>query len=410
MSNSPTENKSILLTIFLTVFIDMLGITIIIPVIPALFFEPETAIFSTEVAKETRSLLYGLLIGVYPLMQFFGAPVLGAFSDKKGRKPMLMLTLIGTIIGYLLFATAIGLEWIGLLFFARMIPGFMGGKIAIILSSIADVSDNESKAKNFGLVGAAFGIGFIMGPMIGGILADSTVVSWFSHQTPFWFTAGLAMINFMLVYFTFPETLKTPQDKPITIFQGFKNIRKSFAKPKLRSVFSVVLLISSGFFFFTQFFAVYLISDFGFSEKDIGFLFGWVGVWLAITQAVFVRMLSKKYKPQQILMVTPLLVSMAVGLVLVPREYWMFFLVQPLIAIAYGMTNPNLTALVSIQASDEEQGEILGIQQSMNSLGQIFPPLIGGYLAGIATWMPIAAGSFLLFLAWVVFIFFFRKK
>jgi len=180
------KQKTPLATIFFTVFLDMLGLSVIIPVIPALFFDPDTQFFAAEVSQSTRSIMYGFIIAIFPLMQFFGAPILGAYSDRFGRRPMLQWSLVGALIGYLLFAYAISIQNIYLLFAARAIPGFMGGNISIIQSAIADVSLPKDKAKNFGLVGAAFGLGFIIGPLIGGVLADNSFVSWFTHSTPFY--------------------------------------------------------------------------------------------------------------------------------------------------------------------------------------------------------------------------------
>jgi DHA1 family tetracycline resistance protein-like MFS transporter len=160
------KKRKYLFLILLVVFLDLLGITIIIPVIPALFEGTDSSFQFYSV--EARSIFYGLLIGSYSVMQFIGAPILGAFSDKYGRRPILTISLIGAFMGYLLFGWAISMKIFWLLFVARMIPGFMGGNLAVIYSSLADISRQEDKAKNFGLVGAAFGLGFTIGPGIGG--------------------------------------------------------------------------------------------------------------------------------------------------------------------------------------------------------------------------------------------------
>ncbi len=401
------QQRSPLITIFLTIFIDMLGVGIIIPVIPALFFEPSSSIFGPEVTNTQRSVLYGLLIASFPFMQFFGAPVLGALSDRYGRKPVLTISLIGTLLGYLLFAYAILSKQIGLLFLSRMLPGFTGGNISVIYSAIADISRGKDRVKNFGLVGVSFGLGFILGPTIGGILADSTVVSWFDSATPFWFTAILTTVNLLFVQFAFPETLKEPQASRISIFSGIRNIGKSFTAPHLRLIFTVVLLLSMGFTFFTQFFSVYLIQVFEYTEKDIGFLYGWIGIWLALTQGVLVRRLAGQFRPTQLLLFSTLLLSLAVGSVLLPQAAWWFYLLCPLVAVAQGVTSPNMTATVSEKALEGEQGQVLGINQSMMSVGQIIPPLIAGYINAINENLPILIGSGLILLGWMVFAFVF---
>ncbi len=403
------QKRSPLFIIILTVFIDMLGITIIIPVIPSLFFEGNTSFFEPSFPEDARSLLYGFLISCYPLMQFFGAPILGALSDRHGRKPVLQISIIGSVIGYLLFGYAIVIKNIYLLFFARLLPGFMGGNISVVKSAIADISDDASKAKNFGLVGAAFGIGFILGPAIGGVLADSSVVSWFDHSTPFWFTAILATINLLLIYFIFPETLKEKRNEKISIFSGIKNIATSFQTPNLRVIFVVVLLLALGFAFYTQFFSVLLLQKFDYTEKNIGFLYGWIGLWLALTQGLIVRRMSGKVAPEKILKYSIMAVGVGIFIILIPDNDRWFYLINPCIAIAYGLTSPNMTTVISNQASAAKQGEVLGIHQSMLALGAAIPPLFAGYLNTLDENYPLMAGSLFIISAALVFIFVFQR-
>ena len=139
-----TEKTKIILIIFITVFLDMLGVTIVIPVIPALFFEADSLFFDVSFTMDDRSILYGLLVAAYPIMQFFGAPILGTLSDRYGRKPILSISLVGTLVGYLLFAYAILSANLWLLFVSRMIPGFMGGNIVIIMFLIVDIDDSNA--------------------------------------------------------------------------------------------------------------------------------------------------------------------------------------------------------------------------------------------------------------------------
>lgn len=410
MATTQRSTGSTLFTIFLTIFIDLLGIGVIIPVIPALFFEPTSNFFPPEVSVEQRSILYGFLIAAYPILQFFGAPMLGALSDRYGRKPMLSLSLVGTMIGYLLFAWAILSQNIWLLFISRALPGFTGGNIAIILSSIADVSDAKSRAKNFGLVGMAFGLGFILGPTIGGILADKSVVSWFNAATPFWFTAIITFFNILLVQFNFRETLLEKRSSNINIFSGFQNIGVAFQAPNLRAIFIVILLLSLGFSFFTQFFSVLLIQKFSYTEKNIGLLFGWIGIWLAITQGLIVRILSRYIESANIISFSIFALAVALGLLLLPDQSYWFYILNPLVAIAQGITAPNMTAVVSEQATPAQQGEILGINQSMQSLGQAVPPIIAGYINTISGSLPILTASLLIFAGWLVYMLIFRKR
>jgi len=403
MTKKPASNSKLLFIIFITAFIDLLGVGIIIPIIPALFYEGDGFLFNAF-SENNTAILYGFLLASYPLMQFFGAPVLGALSDKYGRKPILTIALIGTFLGYLVFAYGILNQNLWMLFLGRLIPGFTGGNISIVTSAIADISDRDSRTKNFGLIGMAFGIGFVIGPSVGGLLSDPTLVSWFDLHVPFVFTALLTVVNIVLVYFNFRETLVEKQHTKVNPLKGIENIFTSFLKPELRSVFSIVLLLSIGFTFYTNFFSAYLYKSFGFSTKDVGFLYGYVGIWLAFTQGFLVRVLSKKLKPKQVLVFSIPLLALGLGMILLPTKGWMFYMINPIIAVFYGLTFPNMTSLVSSQVDETMQGSILGINQSMNSFGQVLTISVGGFILAQGIHLPLIASSVVIFLAFIVFI------
>ncbi len=403
-----SSSKAPIGTIFLTVLFDMIGLGIAIPVMPSLLFDREAGFFPASVSDDYISIIFGFLIASYPLMQFFGAPILGNLSDRYGRKPILSLSLVGTAIGYFLFAVSIWKHDLILMFFSRMLPGFMGGNISIVYSALADVSKPEEKPRNFGLVGAAFGIGFIIGPTIGGILADPEIYSGFSYVTPFLFAAGLAVFNLFLVWRRFPETLRERKREPVYLFSGLINLAKAFRWEQLRTIFTVALLLSLGFAFFTQFFAVYLIQNFGYEQRDIGFLYGWIGLWLVITQGVIVRHLSSRFAAAQIISLSSFLLAMALGALLLPENSYWFYLINPFVAVFQGITAPNLTAVISNQVGSDRQGEILGIQQSMRSLGTAVPPIIAGWLNAMDSRYPLMAAMGITLLGWAVYFFLFR--
>ena len=402
------SKKAVLLSLFITVFVDMLGIGIVIPVFPMLFKDPHAGIFAQDVSIRTRFIIYGLLAGSYPLAQFFGAPLLGALSDRHGRKPMLILSLCGTFVGYVLFAWSVMQGSLWMMFGSRVLAGFMGGNIAIAFSSIADISDAKNKTKDFGLIGMAFGLGFILGPFLGGKLTDPNLYHGFNYSTPFVAASILAGINLFIVSFVYKETLKTKIHTVISVATGFKNVFRAFSMSDLRTIFLVMFILTFGFTSFTQFIQLFLNEKFSFTPSQVGNVFAFVGIWIAFTQGVLVRILSKRFAPRKVVRICMLVLGIALFVLVIPDQSWMLYFVFPFISVSQGMIGPNIMTIISGQAGPEAQGEILGINQSVQALAQAIPPIIAGFIVSVNIQLPILVASGCTLLAAIIFILFFR--
>lgn len=392
-----------ILAVFITVFIDMLGVGIIIPIFAPLIVRNEYGLMPLATSEATRNLTYGVLSATFAIFQFFGAPILGGLADKYGRKKILRFSLFGTFVGYVLFALAVHYRLLWLVFIARALPGFMGGNISIVLASLADISDPKDRAKNFGLVGMAFGLGFILGPFIGGTLGKIDLA------LPLWCTAALTLLNIVLVIIQFPETFVPSGSGTVSLLTGIRNVKRALKMKELDVVFLTLFLQAFGFSFFMQFFQVYLIKQFDFSQVQIGQMFGYIGIWIAITQGGITRLVSKRFSSPQILQFTLLGLSLSLWLILGPSALWMLFVTQPMVALFQGLSQPNLTSIVSVLTPKDTQGEILGIQQSVQSLAFAIPPIIAGVVVSIDVRMPIFLAGLSIFIAWLVFVFGFRS-
>ncbi|MEX0967937.1 MAG: MFS transporter [Bacteroidia bacterium] len=394
--------KGLLLIIFITVFLNLLGVGIVIPVLAPLFLSKAEPFLPLHYSFGDRTLLLGILVASYPIAQFFGAPLLGALSDHHGRKRILLLALVGSMAGYALFAIGIHQQNLWMLFVGRIIDGITGGNIAVINSAIADISDNKSKSRNFGLVGMAFGMGFIIGPFLGGVLSDPLIVWWFNFATPFWFATALLAANCLLVVWLFPETLKEPVKKRLRIFMGIRNLRNALQLVGVQKLLWIVFLATFGFTFFTQFFQVFLFEKFSYRQSDIGELFAYIGIWIALTQGGVLRLVSKFFKPVHILRVSTLGLSIVFILLLLPSNDKLLYFILPFMSLFQGMNQPNLLAMISNRIPPGKQGEIMGVNQSLQSVALAIPPIIGGLIVSLNINLPIIMASFCLFVAWLV--------
>lgn len=396
------NSRSPLATIFLTVLLDMLGVGIIIPIVAPLLLQTNL-LLDAGVSAEDRNLIYGILVATFPLAQFFGAPLMGSLSDKYGRRPVLFASLFITIASYTIFALGISAHNLLLAFIGRFFAGLAAGNLAVVFSAIADTTLPENRAKSFGMVGAAFGVGFVIGPVIGGYLSNSAIVSWFDYATPFWAGALLACINLVSVLLFFPETHTSPNSEAtITAFSGFRNLQRAFGNPMLRRTFAVSFLFTFGFSFFTQFFQVFMIEKFDVSAKDIGQIFGYIGILLIITQGGLVRVVGKRTAPLKILLLAMPVMILGYLLLLLPDTIAGIYLVTTMIPVSQGLATPNLAALISTSVPADMQGETMGIQGSVNSLAQMLPPIIGGYVVSLGIQFPFMLAAVCTVLAWIV--------
>jgi DHA1 family tetracycline resistance protein-like MFS transporter len=397
--------------ILFTILIDTLGIGILGPILPQLLGNPNSPhyLLGKDTAVGSGYIMFGFLVAVYPIMQFFATPILGQLSDRYGRKPVLALSLSGTSLGYALFATGIIIKSIPLLFLARALDGITGGNLSVAQASIADVTKPEDRTKNFGLIGAAFGVGFIVGPFLGGVLADPTVVSWFSASTPFWFAAMLAAANTTQVWLQFDETNRHIRRFPMQLLRGMANIARAYAMPELRTIFLTSFLFNMGFGFFISFFGLFLIHRFNFNEARIGNFFAWVGVCAIFTQTFTTRRAAAMFSESQVLKVTLLGVAVVMfAYLLAPTPAWLFA-IAPVSSTFNGLSLANMGGLLSRSVAPQVQGEILGIGSSIQALANSLPPLMGGFFAAsFAAEVPVFAAGLTMLVAWLVFTILYR--
>ncbi len=385
--NQNNAKKRLLPVILFTIFIDMIGFGIIIPIMPQLFANPASPLYllPRDFSLKTAYIILGFIIASYPIAQFIFAPILGQLSDKFGRKIILAVSIGGACLGYLFFGFGIAGKNLIMLFVSRLVAGATGGNISIAQASIADVTSPADRAKNFGLMGAAFGLGFILGPYIGGKLSDPGLVSWFDATTPFFFASLLSFLNLISVALFFKDTNQTMLHIKINFWSSIKNIVKAFTHGDLKMIFMTVFIFNAGFTFFTTFFNVFLTNRFHFNQGNIGDFFAFVGLCVALAQAFVTRAVAKKFKEHQILRVSIIINGIIILLFLFAGSPWQLFLIVPVFAIFNGLSQANSAALVSASAPQSIQGEVLGLNTSVTALAQSIPPILSGFIAASLT-------------------------
>ena len=349
--------------IFITLLIDVTGLGLIIPVVPKLI---EDLLHTTNISKV--ALFGGLLTFSYAIMQFLFAPVLGNLSDKYGRRPVLLFSLLGFGLDYLLLAFAPSIGW---LFVGRIIAGITGASMTTASAYIADISTPETRAQNFGMIGAAFGLGFIVGPMIGGLLGEM------GPRIPFLVAAGLALLNAAYGYFVLPESLDASNRRAF----DWKRANPISSLKNLSRFPAVAGLIVSFFLIYVASHAVqsnwsyFNIEKFKWSPKMIGISLAVVGVLVSLVQGVLVRFVNPKIGNERSVYVG--LGLYTVGLVLfgLASQSWMMFA----FLIPYclgGISGPGLQAIISGSVPANEQGELQGSLTSVISITSIVGPLV----------------------------------
>lgn len=400
--------------VLFTIFVDMLGYGILIPVVPQLLGNENSSfsVLPPGMSIDQGYILLGFLVASYPFMQFLATPILGQLSDKFGRKKILAIALTGTCLSYIAFAIGIITRNIPLLFISRAFDGITGGNISVAQAAIADISTPETRARNFGFIGAAFGLGLIIGPYIGGKLSDPNLVSWFNPATPFWFAAGLSFINVCSVLFLFPETLTGIRKKVIIDWlQSIKNIIAGFKMKALRVPFVSSFLFQAGFNFFITFFSIYLIRKYEFSQGNIGDFFAYIGLWVVFSQVFVNSNVSRWWSEYNILRVSLIALSVSIALFFVPSTGWGLLFIVPFFAMFIGLVQANLLSLISKTVGSDRQGAILGVNSSINTLGQSLPPILSGYVAALLTpSAPIMVSAAIIFIAGLVFVLFYKPQ
>lgn len=394
------STKNSLPVLFITILLDMIGIGMIIPIIPIIFTDPASPSFLLRgYSSQSQFLIAGAITALAGFMAFISAPILGELSDLYGRKKLLTLGISILAVSQVFFGLGILMSSLWLLFISRAIGGLSIANMSIAQASIADVTEPKNRAKNFGLIGVAVGVGFILGPVLGGSIVAATN----SASIPFFVAGVLGIINLLSVTFFLPETHKIPESKlhNITIWKALHNIKQAFTMKDVSYIYLSSFLYLFGFTFFTSFTGIFLVQKFGISPAGLGTYFGVVGLWIIITQGFILRIITKIYNEKQILRFSLILVASTIILMPYMSSLLHIYILLPFIAIPQGLSMANMSALISKSVSADKQGAALGINGSLSALASgTVPAIAGGMTALIGISVPYFIAGICILFAW----------
>lgn len=381
-----TASRNTIAFIFIAVFLDFLGTGLLIPVIPFLVAQ-----------FDGNALTVGLVALSFFAAQFIATPAWGKLSDRYGRKPILIISSLGTGLSFLIFGFANAL-W--LLFVARLVDGLTGVNVSIAQAYIADVSSNKNRAQNFALIGAAFGLGFTVGPALGGLLSQ------ISLQTPAFVAATLSLLTAAFAFFIIPESLKPDRRKraiALKELNPFGQVNNALRRPRLRRFLLANFAIDLAFSGLQTNFALYTFVRFDLGTNQNGILFAYVGIVSALMEGLIIRYLVKRFSERRLTIVGLGLMSLGYIWVALASVAWMLYPCLALIAVGSGMAVPTLTSTISKKVSQRQQGTILGAAQAISSLALIVGPVWAGFTFDyFGTSIPYWTGAFWLVVALVL--------
>jgi DHA1 family tetracycline resistance protein-like MFS transporter len=354
-----------MLVLFAIVLTDLIGFGLVIPLLP--FYGTHYGASAAEVTQ---------LMATYSLMQLFVAPIWGRLSDRYGRRPILLLSLAGSVASYLWLGFADAL-W--MLFAARAVQGACAGNIAAAQAYVADITTPETRAKGMGVIGAAFGIGFIIGPALGGALAGPDPLNP-ALAVPAFAGAGLSALAFLGTLLLLKESLPAGLRRSTARAGRLLAVAKALRRPDLRLLIALYFMIIFAFAGMETTFALWAFQQFNWGPSSVGYLFAYVGILGAVIQGGLIGRLARRFGEERLLLTgTVFLLLGLLGIPLSSRVPYLF-VATGFLSVGFAMAQPSINSLISRRAAAHEQGEVLGVSQSAGSLARVVGPLVAGFL------------------------------
>lgn len=392
--------------LLLLILVDAIGFAMLTPLLASALADGSGAAISKGLSPTERHLVYGIATGLYPIMTFFGAPILGQLSDRLGRKAILLVCAIGIAASYVVISAAFAWGSIALLMLGRIIGGLTAASQAVSLAAVVDVCRPERKDFWLSMGLLCSSLGFVLGPALSGFLSDTAILPWFTLLTPLYATAAVAAVNVLMLALLFHDRRQLLASSPVSLISGFKSFGSAFAKPgPLRDVSWVFLLQELAWGAYFYFIPVFLLDRYGVSGKDASYFMSVMGVGFCVSFAVAMPLLTRYCSTRAItsgsLIGTAILIA---GSAFAPSMMVQWILILP-ISVAVAVSYGALIILFTDTATEGTKGEVMGITAAINSLSFGTVSFLGGWLEGLSAGAPIYVALALMTMSWLVFSF-----
>lgn len=375
--------------LFLILFIDSMGLGLVVPLLNELIINPDTGFFGISLSPNYRNFIFGCTMGLFMLAWFFGASFLGDLSDQIGRKKSLMICLVGAFLGYLISALGVVIDSFALLLFGRIIAGFTAGSQAIAQATIVDISPPEHKSRNLGLILFFISLGFVFGPLLGGLFSDKNLVSWFNFSTPFLFAALLSLINLLLLSLLFQETFVKTKKIKISAYQAIEVFISAFKHEKIRVLSVILLIMVFGWSGFYSFISMFLLREYNFSTLDISLYMALMGVGFGVGTGFLVDYCTRYFPLKKNVVYGALAGCLATVLIVAIPSPWTAWIAIVPLAIAMAIVYSVLLTIFSNQVDASSQGWVMGITGAIMAAAFGINGIVVGLLADISPKIPL---------------------
>lgn len=404
--------KNFLITaapLLLILFIDGMGLGLVFPILNNLIVDPASTFVDPALTDNMRNFIFGIIVSIFMLCWFFGAPYLGDLSDNVGRKKSLMICLIGASLGYAISGIGVSAHSLSLLIIGRIIAGFTSGSQPIAQAAIVDMSEPEHKTRNISLILLALSLGFIFGPLIGGILSNKSFFPWFSFSLPFYFATTISLLNALLLHFSFQETFITAQKVKVKLHRAIEIFISAFRHEKIRNLSLIFLIMVFGWSSYYTFISMFLLKKFNFSAFDVTLFMAAMGVGFGIGNGFLANFCAKHFKLQPCVIAALALAAVGITATVLSQSAttsWILIIpIAALLSVAYAI----ILTIFSNQVDSSAQGWVMGITGAIIALTFGINSLLLGLLTNLGVNAPLYISSFGLALS-AIFMSFYKES